>query len=47
MTLDLYPGSAEADFGHNPPMKYPEPATPEEVRVKLGPTDSEHSADAL
>lgn len=32
---------------HTPPPEYPDPRPPEEVRDLLGPTDSEHSADAL
>lgn len=34
-------------FEYTPPLTYPEPRSPEEVRELLGPADSEHSADAL
>lgn len=45
--LDTTTGLAEADFGYTPHPQYPPPAPPEQVREFLGPTDSEHSADAL
>ena len=37
----------DSQFDYTPPPTYPEPLPPEQVRELLGPTDTEHSADAL
>lgn len=46
-TLQEYQGLITMQFEYTPPPTYPEPRTPEEVRELLGPTDSEHQAEAI